>query len=355
MDAESQIAHRLAGLALQSLVCVPMALRAAINLNVFDTIAKAGAGAFLSPSEIVTKIPTTNPNASAALERILRILVANSLLTVSYREGEKREAVYGLANWATSLVPGNDGASTAMDFLLSSHEASVASLYHLEDAVMEEGCVPFEKAHEMSIFEFAAKDREYTEVFHKAMSNTSTMVLAEVFAVYNGFEEVKEIVDVGGGVGTCVSMLVSKYPHIRGINFDLPYVITGAPQYPGVVHIEGNMFEGVPKAETIFMKGILHNWNDDNCVKLLRNCWEALPEGGKVIIVEFVVPPELGNDIVSLRMTSLDLLMMACSLKGKQRTLVELNDLSKAAGYAEMKNFPVSHGLHVVEFHKGVS
>ncbi|XP_068638381.1 (S)-scoulerine 9-O-methyltransferase-like [Aristolochia californica] len=355
MGDGNQIAGRLAGLALQSLVCFPMALRAAINLKVFEIIDQAGAGASLSPSEIVAKIPTTNPNASAALERILRVLVANSLLMVSYREGEKKEAVYGLASWATSLVPGTDGVSAAAEFLLSSHEATVAGLYHLEDAVMEEGCLPFEKAHGTSLYEFAAKDKGYTKAYHEAMSNISAMVMAEVFAVYNGFEQVKEIIDVGGGVGTCVSMIVSKYPHIRGINFDLPYAIANAPQYPGVVHIEGDVFEAVPKAETALMKSLLHHWNDEECVKLLRNCWEALPEGGKVIALEFVVPPELGKDTVSLRVTSLDLLMMACSVKGKERSLEELRELSEAAGFAELKNFPVAHGLHVVEFHKGVN
>ncbi|XP_068638378.1 (S)-scoulerine 9-O-methyltransferase-like [Aristolochia californica] len=120
----------------------------------------------------------------------------------------------------------------------------------------------------------------------------------------------------------------------------------------GVVHIEGDVFEAVPKAETALMKSLLHHWNDDECVKLLRNCWEALPEGGKVIALEFVVPPELGKDTVSLRVTSLDLLMMACSAKGKERSLEELRELSVAAGFAELKNFPVAHVLHVVEFHK---
>ncbi|KAI3759722.1 hypothetical protein L6452_07740 [Arctium lappa] len=58
----------------------------------------------------------------------------------------------------------------------------------------------------------------------------------------------------------------------------------------GVKHVGGDMFESVPKGDVIFMKWILHDWGDDHCIKLLKNCWAALPEHGKVVVVEAIMP-----------------------------------------------------------------
>ncbi|KAG9451541.1 hypothetical protein H6P81_011506 [Aristolochia fimbriata] len=360
INLQASSSDRLGGFALSAFVCTSMALKAAINLKVFEIISNSGAtGASLSAAEITAQIPTNNPNAAAALERILRILAANSLLTVSYKDEEEAAAYYGLSSWVASLVPhgagAGDGASCVEHYLLNSHETIMAGLHRLEDAVMEEGAVPFERAHGMKLFELMEKESTgFRKVFHDAMNNVSAMVMARVFEIYDVFEKVKEIVDVGGGSGTCVAMIVSKYPHIRAINFDLPYVIANAPRHPGVTHVAGDMFQSVPKAsDTIFMKCILHSWNDDKCVKLLRKCWEALPaEGGKVVVVEYVVPSTVRNDMASLNSTTHDILMMGVFLEGKERTLKEFRRLSQASGFAEMKNFPVAHGIQLLEFHK---
>ncbi|KAK4849017.1 hypothetical protein QYF36_019884 [Acer negundo] len=81
-----------------------------------------------------------------------------------------------------------------------------------------------------------------------------------------GFENVKQLVDVGGGLGVTLKAVTAKYPHIKGINFDLPHVIQRAPNYPGVEHVGGDMFESVPKGDAIFMKWILHDWSDEHCL-----------------------------------------------------------------------------------------
>lgn len=60
--------------------------------------------------------------------------------------------------------------------------------------------------------------------------------------------------DVGGGNGTSLRLLVKACPWIRGINFDIPHVVSVAPECDGVEHIGGNMFESVPKADAVFLK-----------------------------------------------------------------------------------------------------
>lgn len=96
-----------------------------------------------------------------------------------------------------------------------------------------EGRDAFSSAHGMKIFEYINLDERFGELFHQAMSESSTMVMKKVLEVYRGFEGVNTLVDVGGANGTLLGLITSKYPHIKGVNFDLDKVLTYAPFYPG--------------------------------------------------------------------------------------------------------------------------
>nr|BEV30395.1 scoulerine 9-O-methyltransferase [Corydalis solida] len=352
MDYKAQPVNYLSGFELLSrLTCFPMALRAAIDLSVFPIISRFGHDAKLTASQLVAEMPTTNPNAAIALERILRILAANSLLSPSNELNG--EISYGLTKDSRYLVPSQkDGVSLVPMVLLTIDKYVMESYFQLKDAVLDEGCVPFDKTFGVSIFEFAGKEPKVGKMFNEAMRSSSIFVLDEVLKVYEGFDEMKELVDVGGGIGGTMSKIVSKYPHIHGINFDLPHVIADAPNYPGVKHISGDMFEEIPKAENIFLKWVLHDWDDESCKKLLRKCWNALDEGGKMIVVELVLPQVLGNNAESRSALAGDLMMMALSPGGKERTIIQFQNLGKAAGFNKVKSFPVNQGLHVIEFQK---
>ncbi|KAF5472150.1 hypothetical protein F2P56_008890, partial [Juglans regia] len=147
--------------------------------------------------------------------------------------------------------------------------------------------------------------------------------------------------------------IISLNPHVRGLNFDLPQVIADAPTLPGVKHAAGDMFESIPNAQTILLKRILHNWDDERCKRLLRNCWEALPADGKVIVVEMAIPQELENNLETMNVLKEDLYMMLLMAGGKERTLAEFDHLAKAVGFTKMKVFPMPHGsVHVIELYK---
>ena len=105
--------------------------------------------------------------------------------------------------------------------------------YHLKDAVVEGG-VPFDKAHGVNAFEYPAKDNRFNKVFNKCMYDETRIVMKMILEKYKGFEGVKELTDVGGGLGANLELIVSMYPDIKGINFDLPHVIKDAPPYPGI-------------------------------------------------------------------------------------------------------------------------
>ena len=79
------------------------------------------------------------------------------------------------------------------------------------------------------------KDPAFNILFNKSMADLSTIALSKILEVYQGFVGLTSLVDVGGGTGKCLSMVISKYPSIKGINFDLPHVIQSAQSYPGKI------------------------------------------------------------------------------------------------------------------------
>ena len=98
---------------------------------------------------------------------------------------------------------------------------------------MIEGGVPFNRAHDgLHLFEYNGLDQRFNQVFNNAMINHTTMVIKIAVESYNGFANLKQLVDVGGGLGVTLKIITSAYPSIKGINFDLPHVIQDAPSYP---------------------------------------------------------------------------------------------------------------------------
>ncbi|KAF9625383.1 hypothetical protein IFM89_022175 [Coptis chinensis] len=174
-----------------------------------------------------------------------------------------------------------------------------------------------------------------------------------ILQIYKGFEGLKTVVDVGGGTGATINMIAEKHPLVKGINFDLPHVIKDAPAYLGVEHIEGDMFIGVPKGDSIFLKCILHDWNDEHCLKVLKNCYNALPANGKMIILDSIIHVYPETNVAVKHIFSLDTTMMVhTSGGGQERTEKEFKDLSLGAGFADYKVICSTFGISVIEFYK---
>ncbi|OMO70453.1 O-methyltransferase, family 2 [Corchorus olitorius] len=277
---------------------LPMVLKAAVDLDLLEIIAKATPeGRKLSPIEIASHLPAKNSDAPSIIDRILRVLASHSLLTCDVVTDEDgcAQRLYGLSPIGRYFLHNDNGISLIPSLLLSSHKTFIEPWYYLKEATLEGG-TPFIKAYGMHFFEFSAKNGEVNAQFNNTMSNLTVIVMNKILEKYKGFEGINLLVDVGGGLGTNLNLIVSKYPQIKGINFDLPHVVKDAPHYPGINHIGGDMFIEVPHGDVIFMKWILHDWDDDRCLKLLKNCYNALPESGKVIVIGPIVPESPSTD-----------------------------------------------------------
>ncbi|XP_042515055.1 caffeic acid 3-O-methyltransferase-like [Macadamia integrifolia] len=338
---------------LASFSVLPMVLKSAIDLDLLEIIAKAGAGAQVSPSEIALHLPTQNPDAPVMLDRILRLLASYSILTCSQTtlDDGSIQRLYGLAPVSKFLVKNQDGVSIAPLVLMNQDKVLMESWYYLKDAVLEGG-IPFNKAHGMTSFDYHGTDPRFNKVFNNGMSNHSTITMKKILDTYKGFEGLTSLVDVGGGIGATVHMIVSKYPSLRGINFDLPHVIAEAPSYPGVEHVGGDMFVSIPKADAVFMKWICHDWSDDHCLKFLRKCYEALPDDGKVIVVECMLPSTPETSRAAQSVIHIDCIMLAHNPGGKERTQKEFEALAKGAGFPGFRVACPAYSTWVMEFLK---
>ncbi|KAK9997258.1 hypothetical protein SO802_021944 [Lithocarpus litseifolius] len=298
-----------------------MVVRAAIELNLFEIIARASPDAYMSFSEIASQLPTQNPDASYMLDRMLRLLASYSLLTCSIRSCKDGsvERLYRVSQVGKLYVQNEDGGFVGSISLFAFQRAILEVWLNFKTAILEGGNL-FEKVHEKSIFQYMKADPSLNNLFNKA---TST----------NNQQPTTLLVDVAGGTGASLNMVISKYPSIKGINFDLPQVIQHAPSYPGIEHVGGDMYVSVPKGDVIMIKGTCHNWNDEQCIKLLKNCNKAVPKDGKVIIMDFILPEEPEASNASKYVSMLDNAMFI-QPGGKERTEKEFEALSNAAGFS---------------------
>ncbi|CAN0875569.1 Anthranilate N-methyltransferase, partial [Linum grandiflorum] len=334
-------------------IVVPMTVLAANELGILDIIAEAGRDAKLTASEVVSKMAAVNKNnASIMVDRILRLLATHSIVDCTIGSSSHRR--YSLNSVSNYFVRNQNGVSLSHLMSLHHDKSRIQCWFELKDTVLEGG-VPFDRANNgTSVFEYYSRNPKLTEVFSLAMYSLSTILTEALLNCYKGFQEVKQLVDVGGGFGDSAKAITSKYPHITAINFDLPHVIKQAPPIPGVEHIGGDMFESVPKGEAIFMKSVLHDWSDDHCLRLLKNCYEAVPAEGKVIVVDMVIPTVGVETNTAAKMTAVaDVLMMTVTQGGKERTQDEFMALATKAGFRRTSfKCSIFSAIWVIEFYK---
>ncbi|KAE8676821.1 hypothetical protein F3Y22_tig00111582pilonHSYRG01287 [Hibiscus syriacus] len=203
----------------------------------------------------------------------------------------------------------------------------------------------------------ATVDKESGETMYgltdssKWLLTDNKIVMKAVLKYYQGgFDNIETIVDVGGGWGAAVAEIVEAHPHIKGFNFDLPNVVAGAPKYPNVIHVGGDMFDTIPiNPDAIFLKWILHNWSDEKSEEILKNCRKAVEERkGKLIIVDGVLRPKSEN-LLDVEAQRYDLKMMVISPSGKERSEDEWEKLLKRGGFSRYTVIKIPSFLSIIE------
>lgn len=226
------------------------------------------------------------------------------------------------------------------------HARSFAAL----DETVRTGEPAMERVCGMPAFEFFSLHPEAGENFDRAMTGFSTMESPVVAAAYD-FSGIQSLTDVGGGQGYFLSTILERYPGMQGTLYDLPQVIQGLagklnPKVADRIRLaEGNMFESIPPgADAYIMKRITHDWSDELCGKILAGCRAGVREGGKLIVVDSVVPA--GSSFSPAKV--MDLTMMWFS-GGKERAEDEFRTLFAASGWKLNRIIPTASPVSLIE------
>jgi hypothetical protein len=214
------------------------------------------------------------------------------------------------------------------------------------------GEVAFEKVQGMSAVEFLFQQNEEAgKIFNRAMTNFTLAAVPAIVEAYD-FSGVGKLVDIAGGHGLLLAGVLKANPQLRGILFDLPFVIAGASELlekEGVrdrVELgSGDFFQSVPAgADAYMMKHIIHDFDDERSIKILRNIHATISGDGKVLIIEMVVLE--GNEPHPSK--DLDIVMLV-SNTGKERTKDEYRKLLEASGFRLTKVIPTKSPYSVIE------
>lgn len=346
VNEDSQILHCQAEVLKSMLLYIEsLALRSTVELRIPDIIHSHGQP--MSLSHIASKIDSPSPNV-AWLSRVIRFLVHKKIFTVDDNQSSG-EALYGLTPSSRWLLHDQE-LSLAPMLLTITHPWMIAPWNEVSRSI-KEGGDPFKKANGQTIWERGLVDPSFNDLVNTGMKSVTKMCLNDILMGYKeGFSEIEgTLVDVGGGMGQAVAEIVKAHPHIKGINFDAPHVVATAPECAGITHVGGDMFKEVPTANAIFIKSVLHDWEDEDCLKILRNCYKVVSEKkGKLIIVDVVINPK-GNGLFDETKLLIDLCMMAITDGGRERTEADFNKLLKEAGFARHNVIKIPSYLSIIE------
>ena len=310
------------------------ALHAAVRLKVADLI-----GDRQVPVQSLARETGANEDA---LYRVMRLLASVGV----FEERAARE----FGNTAASSMLRSDVPGSMHPMALWMADPTHLRVY--ADAIhsVMTGQPAVEKTFGMPVFEYFPRHPELSEIFNDAMTSFSGMVIPAVLETYD-FSGIGTLVDVAGGHGAVLTAILQKHPEMHGVLFDLEHVIAGAGARIAQLGLTdrcrtgtGNFFEAVPEGDAYVMKHIIHDWDDERALVILRNIRKAMHRGGRVILIESVVLP--GNQPDFAKIIDLEMLLLP---GGRERTEAEFRALFAAAGLEMTRIVPTRSPLSVIE------
>lgn len=193
----------------------------------------------------------------------------------------------------------------------------------------------FERVYAMPVWRYYAEHPEAQALFGEAMTNLTAIANAAIVSSHQ-FRPFRKAVDVGGGLGSFLNAILDREPGAEGVLFDLPSVIAEAGKGPLVARhqdrirtVAGDFFSDIPAGGDLYLlKFILHDWDDDRSINILANIRGAMAPGGRLAVIEIVLPDGNKPHIGPL----MDLNMMVMT-GGAERTEEEFRALLTAAGF----------------------
>lgn len=282
-----------------------------------------------------------------SLYRLLRALAATGVFEHC---DDDRFALTALGATLQSDVPGSVRAGVMM-FHHPMFWRSWEALHHS----VATGRPALDQVFGAPMFEYLAGDAEAARHYDGGMTGLNAALLPAIVAGYD-FTPFHHIVDVAGGHGSLLAAVLERAPHAQGTLVDLPHVAVvaretfAARQFGSrATAIDGSMFESVPGgADAYLLKWILHDWDDDACVAILRCIRAAAPAHARLLVIERVLPARATPSLAIRSMMMIDLTMMI-HLTGHERTEAEFRPLFERAGWTLERIVPTACPLSILE------
>jgi hypothetical protein len=298
---------------------VTRAIHVAVTLGLPDLVASGARDA-----AALASATGTHPDA---LYRLLRALAALGIFRelpgrrfeqTALSELLRADAPVSLAGWA--MFVGRDSQWLGWRELLHSVKTGESGVTH---------------ALGVDSWTYRAQHPEETAIFDQAMTAVTSITTPVLLEAYD-YGRFTRLADIAGGHGALLGAIVARHPRMRGVLFDQPHVVAGAPKLLaglGVASrvdvVAGSFFESVPAADGYMLKHILHDWYDDDCVRILRTIRAAAPPGARLLVIE----RRLGgpNDVPSAKFSDLNMLV---GPGGRERSVEEYAALLQRSGFS---------------------
>jgi hypothetical protein len=288
------------------------ALRAAAALNLADHLRDGP----LTAEELAER----TGYSGSAIHRVLRLLATRGVFT----EAAGR---FALTRPAAALCT-DSPVSVRAAVLMMTEPAMWRSAGEVVSST-KDARPSFDRVFGVPFFEYYARDPEAVAGFHDGMAAFS-LVENEPVAADCSIPAGATVVDVGGGQGGLLLEVLRRNPSARGVLFDQAHVDAGdglSAVSGRWVPVAGSFLDVVPAGDVFLVKRVLHDWDDETCVRILRNCRLAMRPGGRVLVIDAVLP----DGDVPHQAKALDLLMMTL-LPGHERTEAQFREVFRGAG-----------------------
>jgi hypothetical protein len=291
----------------------------------------------------VDELAAATETHAPSLYRVLRALASVGVFTEDEKGGF---AATPIAETLRTDAPGSLRAFATVE-LGEEHYPAWGELLHS----VKTGKIAFDRAFGMPVWKFFEQNPENAKTFNDAMTGMTLAVNDAVLSSYD-FSSITKIVDVGGGHGSLIASILKANPQMKGVLFDALSVAEGAQnriEAEGIADrcevVSGDFFQSVPVGgDAHILKWIIHDWDDERSITILRNCHRAMTENGKLLLVEAVVPR--GSEPHFSKFIDLNMLVMT---GGRERTEDEYRTLLEASGFKLTTIIPTDSPMSVIE------
>jgi hypothetical protein len=310
-------------------------LYAAIELNIAEHIT--------SGKNTLDQLAEATHTKPDPLFRLMRMLCAHGIFKLS------KNGAYTLTSYSKVLLEG-DGS---IKYFLKSHLGKLHSeLFTEMDYTMRTGINASQKLFNEDIFSHVEHTPEEQDLFIRGMSDGSELFAPVLLSSYS-FSSFRHIIDIGGGHGSLLCNVLSKNKKPKATLFDSKHVIERASANIGsfdlkerIEIVTGDFFMKVPEGGDLYiLKNILHDWDDEKCILILKNIQNAMQEGSKLLIIETIIKNDNNYSFGKM----IDILMLLGTENGRERTIGEFRNILNNSGFKINKVIPTVAPFSLIE------